>query len=106
MARSSGCTIASDPSQVDVHLGECGVRLTDIPEMLDQRHGFIISSGSVSDSAGAVRGIGEGGPPGPSQQKERTLAAYVIYFNQQWVGDHTDAWFQGACGPPTPSWRR
>ncbi|HEY7222224.1 MAG TPA: YciI family protein [Micromonosporaceae bacterium] len=23
------------------------------------------------------------------------MAEYLIYFNQQWVGDHTDAWFRG-----------
>ena len=22
------------------------------------------------------------------------MAEYLIYFNQQWVGDHTDAWFR------------
>jgi hypothetical protein len=23
------------------------------------------------------------------------VAEYLIYFNQQWVGDHTEAWFRG-----------
>ena len=23
------------------------------------------------------------------------MAAYLIYFNQQWVGDHTEEWFRG-----------
>ena len=23
------------------------------------------------------------------------MAEYLIYFNQQWVGDHTDEWFRG-----------
>lgn len=23
------------------------------------------------------------------------MTAYLIYFNQQWVGDHTEEWFQG-----------
>src|SRR4051794_589041 len=23
------------------------------------------------------------------------MAEYLIYFNQQWVGDHTEEWFQG-----------
>jgi len=26
------------------------------------------------------------------------MAEYLIYFNQQWVGDHTEAWFR-ARGP-------
>ena len=23
------------------------------------------------------------------------MAGYLLYFNQQWVGDHTDEWFRG-----------
>ena len=23
------------------------------------------------------------------------MAQYIIYFNQQWVGDHSEEWFQG-----------
>ena len=23
------------------------------------------------------------------------MAEYLLYFNQQWVGDHTEAWFRG-----------
>lgn len=23
------------------------------------------------------------------------MAHYIIYFNQQWVGDHSEEWFQG-----------
>ena len=23
------------------------------------------------------------------------MAEYLIYFNQQWVGDHTEEWFRG-----------
>ena len=23
-----------------------------------------------------------------------SMAQYIIYFNQQWVGDHTDEWFE------------
>ena len=23
------------------------------------------------------------------------MAEYIIYFNQQWVGDHTEEWFRG-----------
>ena len=23
------------------------------------------------------------------------MAEYLLYFNQQWVGDHTEEWFQG-----------
>ena len=26
------------------------------------------------------------------------MAEYLIYCNQQWVGDHTEEWFRG-CGP-------
>jgi hypothetical protein len=27
------------------------------------------------------------------------MAEYLIYFNQQWVGDHTEEWFQGRVEP-------
>lgn len=27
------------------------------------------------------------------------MAQYVIYFNQQWVGDHTEEWFLGRVKP-------
>jgi hypothetical protein len=27
------------------------------------------------------------------------MAQYLIYFNQQWVGDHTEEWFQGRAAP-------
>jgi hypothetical protein len=27
------------------------------------------------------------------------MATYVIYFNQQWVGDHTEEWFRGRVEP-------
>ena len=23
------------------------------------------------------------------------MAEYLLYFNQQWVGDHTEEWFRG-----------
>ena len=29
------------------------------------------------------------------------MAEYLIYFNQQWVGDHTEEWFRGR-GPLVP----
>ena len=27
------------------------------------------------------------------------MAQYLIYFNQQWVGDHTEEWFQSRVAP-------
>ena len=27
------------------------------------------------------------------------MATYLIYFNQQWVGDHTEEWFRGRIKP-------
>jgi hypothetical protein len=27
------------------------------------------------------------------------MAEYLIYFNQQWVGDHTEEWFRGRVEP-------
>ena len=27
------------------------------------------------------------------------MAEYLIYFNQQWVGDHDEEWFQGRVAP-------
>lgn len=29
------------------------------------------------------------------------MAMYLIYFNQQWVGDHTEEWFQSRVEPST-----
>ena len=29
------------------------------------------------------------------------MAEYLIYFNQQWVGDHTEEWFQSRVAPST-----
>lgn len=29
------------------------------------------------------------------------MAGYLIYFNQQWVGDHSDEWFQSRVAPST-----
>ena len=28
------------------------------------------------------------------------MPEYLIYFNQQWVGDHTEEWFRGRRSPP------
>ena len=27
------------------------------------------------------------------------MAEYLIYFNQQWVGDHSEEWFRGRAAP-------
>jgi hypothetical protein len=29
------------------------------------------------------------------------MATYLIYFNQQWVGDHSEEWFRGRVQPST-----
>jgi hypothetical protein len=29
------------------------------------------------------------------------MAEYLIYFNQQWVGDHSEEWFRGRVAPST-----
>jgi hypothetical protein len=29
------------------------------------------------------------------RREEERMAEYLIYFNQQWVGDHTEEWFLG-----------
>ncbi len=29
------------------------------------------------------------------------MAEYLIYFNQQWVGDHSEEWFQSRVAPST-----
>jgi hypothetical protein len=29
------------------------------------------------------------------------MAKYLIYFNQQWVGDHSEEWFRGRVQPST-----
>jgi hypothetical protein len=32
---------------------------------------------------------------GPAEGEGEVVAEYLIYFNQQWVGDHTQEWFRG-----------
>ncbi|MGI8434693.1 MAG: YciI family protein [Nocardioidaceae bacterium] len=32
---------------------------------------------------------------GSAQSEGAAIAEYLIYFNQQWVGDHTEEWFRG-----------
>jgi hypothetical protein len=53
-----------------------------------------ISGIAVSDLPVAVRGLGERGPLGPPEEEGAVMAEYLIYFNQQWVGDHTEEWFR------------
>jgi hypothetical protein len=36
----------------------------------------------------------DGGPQRPVPDLRRDMTQYLIYFNQQWVGDHTEEWFQ------------
>jgi hypothetical protein len=31
----------------------------------------------------------------PRKQKEQSCDEYLVYFNQQWLGDHTEEWFRG-----------
>jgi hypothetical protein len=45
----------------------------------------------MSISPPAVRRRGEGGHPAGGA----AVSEYLIYFNQQWVGDHTEEWFRG-----------
>lgn len=30
------------------------------------------------------------------------MTEYLLYFNQRWVGDHTDDWFRGRERSPWP----
>jgi hypothetical protein len=32
---------------------------------------------------------------GSARDEGADMAEYLIYFNQQWVGDHTEEWFRG-----------
>src|SRR3954467_5046053 len=48
----------------------------------------------MSDPAVAVRGASEPGPPGVARAEGAVVSEYLIYFNQQWVGDHTEEWFR------------
>src|SRR4051794_38195133 len=47
----------------------------------------------VSFSTFPVRGRGGGGHR-VRQTRGAVMAEYLIYFNQQWVGDHTEEWFR------------
>ena len=31
----------------------------------------------------------------PPEPKEQLVTEYLLCFNQQWVGDHTEEWFRG-----------
>src|SRR3982750_2139546 len=33
--------------------------------------------------------------PGPTHRWRASMPEYLIYFNQQWVGDHSEEWFRG-----------
>src|SRR3954463_3589763 len=33
--------------------------------------------------------------PGPTDRWRASMPEYLIYFNQQWVGDHSEEWFRG-----------
>src|SRR3954447_5632676 len=33
--------------------------------------------------------------PGPTDRWSASMPQYLIYFNQQWVGDHSEEWFRG-----------
>src|SRR3954466_14006258 len=32
---------------------------------------------------------------GPTDRWSASMPEYLIYFNQQWVGDHSEEWFRG-----------
>jgi hypothetical protein len=34
-------------------------------------------------------------PTGSARAEGADMTEYLIYFNQQWVGDHTEEWFRG-----------
>lgn len=36
---------------------------------------------------------------GPARTEEQTVTQYLIFFNQQWVGDHPPEWFAGRVEP-------
>jgi hypothetical protein len=37
----------------------------------------------------------EGLPHRVARAKEKDMTEYLIYFNQQWVGDHPEEWYRG-----------
>jgi hypothetical protein len=49
---------------------------------------------SVSRFGRAIRRVGERGQLGPPGEGA-VMPEYLIYFNQQWVGDHSEEWFRG-----------
>src|SRR5215468_7812449 len=38
--------------------------------------------------------MGEGGPTRSTRAEGAAMPEYLIFFNQQWVGDHTEEWFR------------
>src|SRR5258707_10212962 len=48
----------------------------------------------VSYRPGAVRSE-DGGRHRSARDEGADMPEYLIYFNQQWVGDHTEEWFRG-----------
>src|SRR6478672_12861323 len=58
----------------------------------------------MTSAAGSWAGCRIGSPPfvdrlrrapGPRLKQGADMTEYLIYFNQQWVGDHTEEWFRG-----------
>jgi hypothetical protein len=55
-----------------------------------------MSTATVSDPAIGVRGTGDTRAAGSvPDDKELVMTEYLLYFNQQWVGDHSEEWFRG-----------
>src|SRR5690349_13676706 len=48
----------------------------------------------LSYPVAVVRSVGRDGPP-VRPAEGAAVPEYLIYFNQQWVGDHTEEWFEG-----------
>src|SRR6476659_7829016 len=53
----------------------------------------------LSDPTVAVRRGSGRGPTRDARAEGDVVPEYILYFNQQWVGEHSDEWFRGRAAP-------
>ncbi len=66
---------------------------------LPRQHRREVPGLNLSCRAPGVRSVGSGGRRVRPSEGDHRMAEYLIYFNQQWVGDHPEEWFEGRGEP-------